>query len=344
MTGALPLYIMDTGSEYNNPYTHSNMDKPKPKPTIQLPSLDDFLLNLQTNNRSDETIYNYERDLKVFENFLNDINTKFENIDKKTILNYKAYLTSRDRKTPTSNNSVKKLASLSMNRMLSTLRSYLIFLIKMDYSVPVPPSAIELVKTEKKVPRIGEIEDIIKLIESPSEFEKNKIIATRNRTMLETLFSTGMRISELLNLKMTDIDRNGRIFVKGKGKKERFVYLTPRAQKWIKKYLEVRGASESPFLFLPYRGKNVHKKDKKVSSNYLEEKIKKYRELLGLNIPITAHGIRHAFATYLAENGASPAAIQILLGHESLDTTTRYVHASHRYAEKIFHKYHPLKE
>jgi len=311
---------------------------------IQLPYLDDFLLNLQSNNYSEETIYNYERDLLVFQNFLNEINLSFEGIDKKTILNYKAYLISQDRKTPKIQKAKKRLSSYSVNRMLSSLRSYLKFLIDLDYSVPISPTAIKLTKTIKKVPRVSEFEETVKLIESPIQFEKNKVVALRNRAMLETLFSTGVRISELLNIKMSDIDKSGRIFIKGKGKKERFVYLTPRAQRHIKKYLEIRGETESPYLFIPYRGKNVNLKAKKVSPNYLEEKVKKYRELLGLNIPITVHGIRHAFATYLAESGASPAAIQILLGHESLETTTRYVQASDRYAERIFRKYHPLKE
>jgi integrase/recombinase XerD len=309
-----------------------------------LPYLDDFLLNLQTNNRSDETIYNYERDLKVFENFLDEINIDFDKIDKKTLLNYKAYLVSRDRKTPKQNRGKKRLASFSINRMLSSLRSYLRFLTKLDYPIPVPPNAIELAKTEKKLIKVGEFDEIKKLIEAPNQFEKNKIVAQRNRAVLETLFSTGLRISELTNLKISDIDKNGRIFVKGKGKKERFVYLTPRAQRQIKKYLEVRNELDSPYLFVPYRGKSTHVKDKKISPNYLEGKVKKYRELLGLNIPITPHGFRRAFATYLAESGASPAALQILLGHESLDTTTRYVQASDRYAEKVFRKYHPLKE
>jgi site-specific recombinase XerD len=311
---------------------------------IQLPYLDDFLLYLQTNNYSEETIYNYERDLSVFENFLREINTEFEKINKKTILNYKAYLTSRDRKTPKKEKGQKRLSSFSINRMLSSLRSYLKFLIDMDYNPPIPPDTIKLIKTPRKHPRVAEFEKIIELIESPTRFEKNKKVALRNRAMLETLFSTGMRISELINLKTNQIDKRGRIFIRGKGKKERFVYLTPRAQKHIKNYLEVRGETDSPYLFIPYRGRNIHKKDKKISPNYLETKVKRYRELLGLNIPITVHGIRHAFATYLAESGANPAAIQILLGHESLDTTTRYVHPSDRFAERVHRKYHPLKE
>ena len=310
---------------------------------IQLPYLDDFLLNLKVNNLSNETIYNYERDLKVFQGFLGDIGTEFDETDKKTILNYKAYLVSRDRKTSENHAGKKTLGSFSVNRMLSALRSYLKYVIDMDYKCPISPSEIKLVKNEKKHPRVLGFDEIIKLIESPTLFEKNKIISIRNRAILETLFSTGMRVSEIVNMKKEEIDKQGRIFIKGKGKKERFVYLTPRAVKWIKQYSEIRD-TESPYLFVPYRGRNMNLKEKKISTNYLEDKVKKYRELLGFNVPVNVHGIRHAFATYLAENGANPAAIQILLGHESLDTTTRYVNASDKYAERIHRQFHPLKE
>lgn len=129
----------------------------------------------------------------------------------------------------------------------------------------------------------------------------------------------------------------------GKGKKERFVYLTERAYEHLRNYLATRNDS-LPYLFIPYSGKNNPKKDKKISPNYLQEKIKRYREYLGINVPTSAHSLRHGFATYLAEQGANPAAIQILLGHESLNTTTRYVHASDRYAEKVHRQYHPLKK
>lgn len=329
-----------------------NINKPKedekrgvsPIEKILLPYFDDFLLNLQTNNYSEETIYNYERDLKVFEDFLNDIHSPFDGVNKKTILNYKAYLISQDRKTARDQKTSQKLKSYSINRMLSALRSYIKYLIEMDYKVPVTPENIKLSKTEKKHPKVPEMENLIKLIEAPSQFEKNKKVALRNRVMLEMLFSTGMRISELINLNKSQVDKTGRIFIRGKGKKERFVYMTPRAQKHLNNYLEVRGETDSPYLFVPYRGKDASKKDKSISPNYLQEKIKRYRELLGINVPISAHTLRHGFATYLAESGANPAAIQILLGHESLDTTTRYVHASDRYAEKIHKKFHPLKE
>ena len=307
--------------------------------------LEDFLLHIQTNNYSQETLYNYERDLKTFENFLkNEVNLPFEKINKRVIEQYKAYLVSRDRKTASGQKSEKNLTAGSINRALSSIRRYLKYLIKMDYKTPIAPESIELTRMGKKHPHVAEFEEIVKLIESPIQFEKDKAVSLRNRAMLETLFSTGMRISELINLKKEQIDKTGRVFIKGKGKKERFVYLTPRAQKHIKNYIEVRGQTDSPYLFIPYRGRNVSQKGKKISPNYLEEKVKRYRELLGLNIPISPHSIRHAFATYLAESGANPAAIQILLGHESLDTTTAYVHASDKYAERVHTQFHPLKK
>lgn len=308
-----------------------------------LPMFDEFLLFLQTNNYSQETNYNYERDLKVFENFLSEIKKDFSRVDKPTLLNYKAYLTSRDRKTAKEVIGHETLNSYSINRMLSSLRSYLRYLIDMDYNVPISPDAVKLIKNIRKHPRVAEFSELVKLIEAPSALEKNKLIAKRNRAMLEALFSTGMRISELINLKKAQIDKTGKIFIMGKGKKERFVYLTPRAQKIIEDYFSTR-RDLSPFAFIPYRGRNSQNKNKKISPNYLQQKIKKYRELLGINLPVSAHSLRHGFATYLAESGANPAAIQILLGHESLDTTTRYVHASDKYAEKTHKDFHPLKD
>jgi integrase/recombinase XerC len=310
-----------------------------------LENLEDFLLHIKVSNYSPETVYNYERDLKTFENFLEEeVKIPFERITKRTIEEYKAYLVSRDRKTALGQNPQKKLTAGSINRTLSSLRGYLKYLIKMDYKAPIAPESIELLRKDKKHPRVGEFQEIVKLIESPSRFEKDEKAALRNRAMLEVLFSTGMRISELISLKSNQIDKSGRVFIKGKGRKERFVYLTPRAEKHLKNYLEKRGRTESPYLFIPYRGKNVNQKEKKISPNYLEERVKRYRELLKLNVPINVHGIRHAFATYLAESGASPVAIQILLGHESLDTTTRYVNASDRYAARTHRRYHPLKD
>ncbi|OGY26651.1 MAG: hypothetical protein A2Z24_03080 [Candidatus Woykebacteria bacterium RBG_16_44_10] len=309
-----------------------------------LPSLDDFLLSLQTNNYSPETVYNYERDLATFDQYLTESSTPFEKTDKTTIARYKAYLTSRDRKTAIRLKEQEKLLiSRSINRMLSSLRSYLRYLIDMDKQVPVPPEVVKLIKTERKHPQVAELADLVRFIEAPSSLEADKLVALRNRAMMEVLFSTGMRISELCNLNRNQIDDSGKIFIMGKGKKQRFVYLTDRAMDHLSRYLTSRRDSH-PALFIPYSGRNVKNAKRRISTNYFQEKIKKYREKLKINVPTSAHSLRHGFATYLAEEGASPAAIQILLGHESLDTTTRYVHASDRFAQETHSKFHPLAE
>ncbi|HUV72095.1 MAG TPA: tyrosine-type recombinase/integrase [Clostridia bacterium] len=309
-----------------------------------LPNFDDFLLYLKTNNYSEETIYNYERDLSVFSQFLDDSSTPFKKLDKEIVAQFKAYLASRDRKTAIkAEQAEKKLASASLNRMLSALRSFLKYLIEMDLPCPVPPEAVKMVKTEKKHGQVAEMAELVRLIESPAYLENDPVIGLRNQAILEVLFSSGMRISELCRLNRSDIDGSGRIFVLGKGKKERFVYLTPRAQQALDRYLATR-SDVLEALFIPYSGPNVSKSKKRLSSNYIQMKIKEYRQKLKINVPTSAHSLRHGFATYLAEEGASPAAIQILLGHESLDTTTRYVHASDKFAEETHRKFHPLAE
>ena len=309
-----------------------------------LPHVDDFLLNLQANKYSSETIYNYERDLNVFSNFLDESDIEFDKIDKRAITYYKAYLVSRDRRTASlGKQGEKQLDSRSVNRMLSALRAYLRYLIDFDYSCPLPPEAVKLTKAGKKHPQVAELEDLIRLVEAPSSLESNVKTVLRNRAMLEVLFATGMRISELCGLDRSQIDGTGRIFITGKGRKQRFVYLTPRARQHLDAYSAIR-EDTCPALFIPYAGRNVAKPRRRISTNYLQDRIKRYREKLKINVPTSAHSLRHGFATYLAEKGANPAALQILLGHESLDTTTRYVHASDKYAQETHQKYHPLAE
>ncbi len=307
-----------------------------------LPHIDDFLLNLQANKYSSETIYNYERDLNVFATFLDESKIEFDKVDKRAITYYKAYLVSRDRRTAKLGKpGEKQLDSRSINRMLSALRAYLRYLIDIDYPCPVPPEAVKLTKAARKHPQVAELDDLVRLIEAPSTLESTPRTALRNRAMLEVLFATGMRISELCSLNRNQIDDTGRIFITGKGRKQRFVYLTPRAKHHLDAYLAIR-QDDCPALFIPYAGRNIIGSKRRISTNYLQDRIKRYREKLKINVPTSAHSLRHGFATYLAEQGANPAALQILLGHESLDTTTRYVHASDKYAEETHRKYHPL--
>lgn len=311
---------------------------------IVLPLKDEFLLQMKSSNYSKETIYNYERDLAQLEAFMASESFKFQDLTKSGFLKYKAYLISLDRTLPIKGTTaVVKLVPQSINRNLSSIRSYLKFLVDMDYQVPIPPDAIKLVKAEKKHGQVAELDDLIRLIEAPMELEKDEIVGLRNRAILEVLLSTGMRISELVSLNRNQLDGSGRLFIRGKGKKERFVYLTPRATHWLETYLEKR-EDTAVAMFVPLRGLRASTSVRRISTNYLQMKIKEYREKLKINVPTSAHSLRHGFATYLAESGANPAAIQILLGHESLDTTTRYVHASDKYAEETHRKYHPAKD
>lgn len=311
---------------------------------IVLPLKDEFLLQMKSSNYSKETIYNYDRDLAQLEAFMASESFKFQDLNKSGFLRYKAYLISLDRTLPIKGTTaVVKLVPQSINRNLSSIRSYLKFLVDMDFQVPIPPDAIKLVKAEKKHGQVAELDDLIRLIEAPMDLEKDEVVGLRNRAILEVLLSTGMRISELVSLNRNQLDGSGRLFIRGKGKKERFVYLTPRATHWLETYLEKREDTVVA-MFVPLRGLRASTSVRRISTNYLQMKIKEYREKLKINVPTSAHSLRHGFATYLAESGANPVAIQILLGHESLDTTTRYVHASDKYAEETHRKYHPAKE
>jgi integrase/recombinase XerD len=259
----------------------------------------------------------------------------------------------------------------------------------MDRELPFPPDAVEMVKTEKRVKKVASKDDLISLIEAPMEFEKDEKVMLRNRAMLEMLFASGMRISELINLNLEQINESGTMYIIGKGNKERAVFLTPRSMNWLNRYLKIRlehaftkrddseqpGAVDTLFadlkggdgntryirlvesyrksrfldkfdskaVFIPFHGPDTKKEDSRLSTNYFQERIADYRRRLGIQIPTSAHSLRHGFATYMAENGANATALQVLLGHESLDTTTRYVHASEKFAKDTVRKFHPLK-
>lgn len=339
-------------------------------------------MELQANNFSEQTIKNYNRDLSIFALFLDIEGLDFDEISKQSITLYKNSLQTKEysRWLKMLQNVPKEFASnkegvldfvikntqpidketyrgrygygetpsiglqaRSVNRFLSAIRSYLKYLIDFDYEVPIPPDAIKMIKTERKVSQVAEFDELLKLIESPTDIEEDEFIGKRNRAILELLFSTGMRISEIVKLNRDQINKEGKVYIIGKGKKGRFVYLTERAKEHLSKYLELRDDDDDA-LFIPTRGGRNGEKGSRLSTNYIQEKLSFYRRSLGIVVPTTPHSLRHGFATYLAENGASPAAIQILLGHESLNTTTKYVHASDRYAEKSHRKYHPLNK
>lgn len=311
----------------------------------RLDLIEDFYLFLETNNYSTQTIYHYKSDLLVFDNFLVSRNLYIKDLNKRLVLEFKAYLVSSERQTAfNKENRTQRLSATTINRCLSAVRAYIRFLIDQEYDCPVTPDHFKMVKRERPHPNVADFKDLVALIESPSRLEKNSIIGARNRAILETLFATGMRISELVNLNRRDLNDKGRIFIIGKGRKQRFVYLTERAKQYLKQYLKLRNDREQA-LFVPTKSRTAPSGlQQRLSSRHIASRIQKYREALRIDLPTSAHSLRHGFATYLAEEGASPAAIQILLGHESLNTTTRYVNVSDRFAEESHRKYHPLSE
>ena len=258
-----------------------------------------------------------------------------------------------DAKEKVKNNNPTELSNKTINRMLITLRRYLKFLLMKGVAPPLLPDQVQLTKTPKTLLKVPELEAIIALVEAPSHLEKDEFARVRNRAILEMLLATGMRISEIVSLNREDLTGD-QIYVKGKGKKERIVYLTPRAKKYLREYLQMRNDTY-PAMFIPtWAYKRTHSKSKRISPNanndprisisYLQQKIKEYREMLKLEQPISAHTIRHAFATYLIENGANVEAVRMLLGHESIGTTTKYVHAAQEFARQTHKKLHPVKE
>jgi site-specific recombinase XerD len=306
--------------------------------------IDDFFLFLQTNNYSPLTVYHYKNDLAIFDNFLKSRNLRIKDLDKRLIFEFKAYLSSDDRETATTHmQDAIRLSSASINRCLSAVRAYIRFLIDQDYDCPVGADHFKMVKRERIHPNVAEFSELVALIESPSALEQDALIGARNRAILEVLFSSGMRISELVSLNRRDLNSEGKIFITGKGRKQRFVYLTERSMQYINQYLSLRQDAQQA-LFIPTKTRSKDKLNSRLTPRYIQERLKKYREKLKINLPTTPHSFRHGFATYLAEEGASPAAIQILLGHESLNTTTRYVNASDKFAQESHRKYHPLAE
>ena len=341
-----------------------------------LPYIREYLSGLKNDNYSKETIDNYARDLEIFSCFLYYLELPFEKLEKLTIGEYKGFLREQNyipifhkyqagyeltdadvAKSKEDISEVKKamyrgqLSDASVNRMLSSLRSYMTFLMDNDKPVPIPPTAIKMIKAEKKEKQVAELNELIELIESPLQFEDDKIVQKRNRAILELIFSTGMRISEVVNLNRDQIKTidgritDDRIYIMGKGKKQRFVYLTPRAIERLQEYLDDR-VDDYPAMFIPTRGTRKATENPyivRLSQNYIQMKIANYRRRLGIIVPTSAHSLRHGFATYIAEEGANPAAIQKLLGHSSLQTTSKYVHASDKFAEKAHRDFHPLQ-
>ena len=275
---------------------------------------------------STNSIKSYEYDLNLFKKFIesNHISDTPVNCRKETIRNY-LY------------NNLSNKKSRSQARSISAIRSFFNYLIFEGYIKKSPISDIELPRLEKKLPEVLTELEIEKLIKS---FNIKENFGQRNRAIVEVLYGTGMRVSELVNLKLSNIFfKENIIKIIGKGNKERFVPLGRVASNEIREYLKKRDnliidSKFSDIIFLNRYGRGLTRSMifKIISDGY---------KRIGLNKKISPHTLRHSFATHLLKNGADLRTIQIILGHESITTTEIYTHLDTYHLEEVLKKYHP---
>ena len=234
----------------------------------------------------------------------------------------------------------KEVNARSQARIISGLKSFFSYLIFEDYRTDSPMELIESPRLGRKLPDTLSLEDIDFLI---AAIDLSKPEGERNRAMLETLYGCGLRVSELVNLKISDLFFDeGFIKITGKGNKQRFVPISDVTQKYIMMYqnqirnhLSVQKGHEDT-LFLNRRGKQL-------TRAMIFTIIKDLAVLINLNKTISPHTFRHSFATHLLENGADLRSIQMLLGHESITTTEIYVHLDRKHLTQVMNTFHPRK-
>ena len=270
---------------------------------------------------SKNTVKAYETDIKGFIKWINKNNKQsLLNIKESSVNQYISYLFSL------------KLKSSSVNRKISSLKSFYLFLLKKKLIRYSPFSEVISPKQEKYLPASMSESEVEKLLNSP---DVSKEIEQRDKAMIEMLYATGMRISELVNLKITDIDMNRSVIkVMGKGSKERLIPFGESASEALFNYLKIRKDSPSKEVFISNRGK-------KITRVAFWQRIKVYLLRENLKISISPHTLRHAFATHLLNRGADLRSVQLLLGHSDLSTTQIYTHIAKQRLGDVLKKHHP---
>ncbi|MCG2610525.1 site-specific tyrosine recombinase XerD [Flavobacterium sp. SM15] len=233
-----------------------------------------------------------------------------------------------------------KVNARSQARIISGLKSFFNYLIFEDYRTTTPLELIEVPKIGRKLPDTLSLVEIDQLI---SAIDLSKEEGERNKAMLETLYSCGLRVSELISLKISDLFfEEGFIKITGKGNKQRFVPISPSTQKYMiiyKEQIRNRLTIQKGFedtLFLNRRGKQL-------TRAMVFAIIKDLAIKINLNKTISPHTFRHSFATHLLENGADLRSIQMMLGHESITTTEVYMHLDRKHLSEVLNAYHPRK-
>lgn len=282
-------------------------------------------------NRSPKTIENYNHYLTRFINFAKVENPR--DITEEAIRKYRLTL---NRTTDERGKSLKKV---TQNYHIIALRSFLKYLAKRDIRT-VPAEKIELGKQEEREVVFLESSELERFLRAPQGASLSDL---RDRAILETLFSTGLRVSELCSLDQDDIDlKRGEFSVKGKGSKIRLVFLSEQAKAAIASYLEKRRDADGALFVRVPRGEHFEKfEELRLAPRSIQRIIKKYAIAAGIvGKKVTPHSLRHSFATDLLRNGADIRSVQALLGHSSVTTTQIYTHVTDKQLREIHQKFH----
>ncbi len=277
-------------------------------------------------NASPHTCRCYQRDLEEFENFLRGLGTyviptgevRIEKADRFAIRKYLSFLHRKNKKS-------------SIARKIASLRSFYRYLVREQIVATNPAKQVATPKVEKRLPTTLTVDEAFRLVESPGDTER-----LRDRAILELLYSSGLRVSELVNLDLAHLDQElGIVRVMGKGRKERIVPVGRKALEALTAYLKDRDDSEpSRPLFLNCRGGRL-------SSRSVGRLVRRYTKQSGILRRVSPHTFRHTFATHLLDAGADVREIQEMLGHASLSTTQRYTHVSLGKLMDVYDRAHP---
>ncbi len=282
-----------------------------------MPEIEKFINYIKYEKRfSNHTSLNYQKDLI---DFIEYENKEINNIKMSDIRKYLKYLHD------------KKYTNATISRKVSTLKSFFKYLESENIIETNPMLLISNPKKEKKLPNFLNYKDLEKLLNAPNlKTEDGK----RDALIIEMLYSTGIRVSELVNIKLTDINKNDQsIIILGKGNKERYVYYGSNCKNLLELYLGSK-TIDSEYLF-------PNKHGNKLNDRTVRAIIDKNTKIAGLKINITPHTLRHTYATHMLNEGADLKSVGDLLGHENLSTTQIYTHVSNERLRNVYLNTHP---
>ncbi|MCL4357565.1 tyrosine-type recombinase/integrase [Patescibacteria group bacterium] len=296
----------------------------------------DFLEYLEIEqNRSQRTIANYDHYLTRLLDFAGDIYVK--DIDPELVRKWRLWL------NRLGTNTNDELSPITLNYHLIALRSFLKFCAKLNIEA-MDAAKIELARTHRKQVTFLNEDELENLFAQP---DTQTITGLRDRAILELLFASGLRVSELVNLDRGHINLKRREFmVRGKGQKDRLVFISPSAANWLQAYLNKR-TDNSKALFIRYSGNkkiDLSGNFYRLTARSVQRLVAKYALLAGITKHVSPHTMRHSFGTDLLMNGADLRTVQVMLGHSDISTTQIYTHITDPHLKASYDKYHGSKQ